>query len=78
MKEKTEQEMLHLAAAYCSGTERCVSDVRKKIESASLPDAATPRIHARLIADCFMDEARHVHCVVNHNLASKQWRRYKT
>lgn len=77
MKEKTEQEMLHLAAAYCSGTERCVSEVRKKIESASLPEEATQRIIDRLIAERFIDEARYVRYFVNDKLRFNKWGRIK-
>ena len=31
MKEITEPEMLHRAAAYCSAAERCIQDVQKKL-----------------------------------------------
>ena len=34
MKEITEPEMLHRAAAYCSAAERCIQDVQKKIDAA--------------------------------------------
>ena len=33
MKEITEPEMLHRAAAYCSTAERCIQDVQKKSDS---------------------------------------------
>ena len=33
MKEITEPEMLHRAAAYCSAAERCIQDVQKKIDA---------------------------------------------
>lgn len=37
MKEITEPEMLHRAAAYCSAAERCIQDVQKKIDAADFP-----------------------------------------
>ena len=30
MKQISESEMLHRAAAYCSASERCIQDVEKK------------------------------------------------
>ena len=44
MKEITEPEMLHRAAAYCSTAERCIQDVQKKIDAAGLPPDASERI----------------------------------
>ena len=49
MKEITEPEMLHRAAAYCSAAERCIQDVQKKIDAAGLPPVASERIIARLL-----------------------------
>ena len=49
MKEITEPEMLHRAAAYCSAAERCIQDVQKKIDAAGLPPDASERIIARLL-----------------------------
>ena len=48
MKEITEPEMLHRAAAYCSAAERCIQDVQKKIDAAGLPPDANERIFARM------------------------------
>ena len=36
MKQISESEMLHRAAAYCSASERCIQDVEKKIKAAGL------------------------------------------
>ena len=35
MKQISESEMLHRAAAYCSASERCIQDVEKKIKAAT-------------------------------------------
>ena len=48
MKEKTEEELLHRLAAYCSSAERCIQDVEKKIQAAGLPEEAGERIICRL------------------------------
>ena len=58
MKEITEPEMLHRAAAYCSAAERCIQDVQKKIDAAGLPPDASERIIARLLKERFIDESR--------------------
>ena len=55
MKEITEPEMLHRAAAYCSTAERCIQDVQKKIDAAGLPPDASERIIARLLKERFID-----------------------
>ena len=39
MKQISESEMLHRAAAYCSASERCIQDVEKKIKAAGLAGA---------------------------------------
>ena len=44
MKEITEPEMLHRAAAYCSAAERCIQDVQKKIDAAGLPPQTPPSV----------------------------------
>lgn len=59
MKEITEPEMLHRAAAYCSAAERCIQDVQKKIDAAGLPPDASERIIARLLKERFIDESRY-------------------
>ena len=40
MKEITEPEMLHRAAAYCSAAERCIQDVQKRSMPPDFPDAS--------------------------------------
>ena len=48
MKEITEPEMLHRAAAYCSAAERCIQDVQKKIDAAGLPPRRLRAYHRPL------------------------------
>ena len=68
MKEITEPEMLHRAAAYCSAAERCIQDVQKKIDAAGLPPDASERIIARLLKERFIDESRYTRFFVNDKL----------
>lgn len=77
MKEMTEAEMLHRAAAYCSAAERCMQDVEKKIEEAGLSEEASERIIARLLQEKFIDESRFCRSFVNDKLRFNKWGRIK-
>ncbi len=77
MKEITEPEMLHRAAAYCSAAERCIQDVQKKIDAAGLPPDASERIIARLLKERFIDESRYTRFFVNDKLRFNKWGRVK-
>ena len=77
MKEITEPEMLHRAAAYCSAAERCIQDVQKKIDAAGLPPDASERIIARLLKERFIDESRYTRFFVNDKLRFNKWGREK-
>lgn len=77
MKELTEPEMLQRAAAYCSSSEHCIQEVRKKIGAAGLPDEAADRIIDRLVQEGFIDEERFSHAFVNDKLRFNHWGRVK-
>lgn len=77
MTEITEPQMLQRAAAYCSTAERCVQDVRKKIEAAGLAPEAAERIIGRLVEERFIDEARYARFFVNDKLRFNKWGRVK-
>lgn len=77
MKEKTEEELLHRLAAYCSSAERCIQDVEKKIQAAGLPEEAGERIICRLQQEKFIDERRFAQAFVNDKLRFNQWGRVK-
>lgn len=77
MKQMTEAEMLHRAAAYCSAAERCIRDVRKKMEAAGLSTEEEERIIARLVKERFIDEARFARYFVNDKLRFNKWGRIK-
>jgi regulatory protein len=76
--EINESEMLKRMAAYCSGAERCIQDVQKKIQLAGLPDEAGERIIAALTKERFIDEARFARSFVHDRLRFNQWGRIKT
>lgn len=77
MKEKSEAEMLNRMAAYCSATERCTSDVRKKIENGGLSKEAADRIIDWLKNERFIDESRYARFFVNDKLRFNKWGRVK-
>lgn len=77
MKEISEQEMLHKLAAYCSSAERCVKDVKKKIQLAGFAEDASEWIITRLKQEKFIDERRFAQAFVNDKLRFNQWGRIK-
>ena len=77
MKPLNEQEILHLAASYCSLTERCIYDVCKKITSAGASPETTERIIAHLLKERFIDEARYSRSFVRDKFRFNHWGRIK-
>ncbi|MCD7848643.1 regulatory protein RecX [uncultured Parabacteroides sp.] len=77
MKQLSEPEMLHRAAAYCSAAERCIQDVEKKIKAAGLTGEESDRIIARLLKERFIDESRFARYFVNDKLRFNKWGRIK-
>ena len=77
MKQVSESEMLHRAAAYCSASERCIQDVEKKIKAAGLAGEESDRIVSRLLQERFIDESRFARYFVNDKLRFNKWGRVK-
>lgn len=77
MKQRTEAELLHRYAAYCSVAERCIRDVEKKIEAADVSSEVTKRIIRRLVEEKFIDEVRFCRSFVNDKLRFNKWGRIK-
>jgi regulatory protein len=78
---KTESEILAYLARYCSQAERCVDDIRKKIQTAGLictDDTAESRIINHLTEEKFIDERRFCRSFVNDKLRFNHWGRIKT
>ena len=78
MKQRTESEILHLAAAYCSTAERCVQDVRQRITSLDATPEMAERIIAYLLKEKFIDESRYCRSFVNDKFKFSRWGRIKT
>lgn len=77
MKQLSEQEALNRAAAYCSGTERCIQDVEKKLSAAGVPSEAAERIISRLLNEKFINESRFANSFVNDKLRFNKWGRVR-
>lgn len=76
MREKTEAELLHRMAAYCSASERCVQDIVKKLTPLTTPEV-TERIIAHLMKESFIDEARFCRSFVHDKWKFNKWGRLK-
>lgn len=77
MKQRSESELLHLAAAYCSAAERCISDVRKKIISLGGTPEVAEQIISYLLKETFIDESRFCQSFVNDKFRFNRWGRIR-
>lgn len=77
MKERTESELLHRMAAYCSSAERCRRDIEEKLAFYELPDEAIARIIKRLTDEKFLDEVRFAGSFANDKLRFNKWGKAK-
>lgn len=77
MKEITEGEALHKAAAYCSNCERCIYDVTEKLETWGIDTCAQKRIIDRLIEEKFIDEERFCRFFINDKFKFNKWGKIK-
>jgi len=74
---KTEAETLAALAAYCSQSERCLYDLRRKIRDAGLSSDAEKRIIRRLSDENFVEERRFARAFVNDKFRFNRWGRIK-
>ena len=72
-----EQEALHKAATYCSISERCVSEVAKKLVEWQQDEKASERIVQHLIKEKFIDENRYCKSFVSDKLRFNKWGKVK-
>ena len=74
---KNESEMLSAMANYCSQAERCLFDVRKKIQAEKIPVEEEKRILDKLLIEKFIDEKRFSHSFVHDKFKFNHWGRIK-
>jgi len=74
---KSESEMLCILATYCSQSERCLFDVRKKIQTENLSKEAEQRLIDKLLHEKFIDEKRFARSFVHDKFQLNHWGRIK-
>ena len=77
MKDMTPAEALHRAAAYCSGSEHCVSDIREKLRKWNISPTDAESLLARLVKEKFIDEERYCRSSINDKYKYNRWGRIK-
>ena len=77
MKQLTESEALHQAAAYCSMSEHCIQEVINKISCDTISNDAQKRIIAYLVKENYINEVRYAQSFVNDKLRFNKWGRIK-
>ena len=77
MKQLTEAEALHRCAAYCSTAERCIQDIRNRLDRWQIPVTEQQNILARLQKEQFLNEARYCRAFINDKALFAKWGRQK-
>jgi len=78
MKQQlTYDEAIHRAAAYCSASEKCASDVSEKLSSWGVSSAENANIVAYLTKENFLNEERFVRAFVNDKFRFNKWGKIK-
>lgn len=73
----SESELLHKAAAYCSTSEHCLSEVHEKLTAwGATPDVAK-RILKRLTDERFVDEERYAKAFAKDKFRFSKWGKVK-
>lgn len=77
MKKLSDPEALNKAAAYCTLCERCISEVKAKLDAWGVSYGSQQAIIDRLIDEKFIDERRYCSAFVNDKLRFNHWGRIK-
>jgi Uncharacterized protein conserved in bacteria len=73
MRKITKEQALHRLAAYCSRAERCMFDLRKKMDGWELPLSEQNEIIDRLKKENFLNEERFCRAFVKDKLRLNAW-----
>lgn len=74
---KSESEMQNALAKYCSNAERCLTDVRKKLQAENFSFEEEKRIIDKLLREKFIDENRYARTFVHDKFYLNRWGRIK-
>jgi len=71
------EQALNRLANYCSRAERCVQDVRRKLDAWEITKADQEKIIQRLQQEKFLDERRYCKAFVNDKTKYSHWGVFK-
>ncbi|MDR2621209.1 MAG: RecX family transcriptional regulator [Dysgonamonadaceae bacterium] len=71
------EQALNRLANYCSRAERCISDVRRKLEAFEIAKDEQDKIIQRLQQEKFLDERRYCRAFVNDKSKYARWGAHK-
>lgn len=72
-KECTESQALYKAESYCAVAERCISDVRQKLQQWGTPAETIEGIIGKLIENNYISEQRYVIAFVREKHRFNRW-----
>jgi len=72
-KKTTVEQAINRLAAWCSRAERCIYDVRKKLDAYDFSEDEKGKIISRLVSERFIDEIRFVRAYVNCKTKYNRW-----
>ena len=73
MNKLSFEQALHRLAAYCSRAERCIGDIRKKMDAWEIETDRQNQIIHRLLKEKFLDEERYCKAFVNDKAKYNRW-----
>ena len=76
-REQEYQTIKSKAAAYCAAAERCLADVRAKLNATTLDEDQKQAIVSELRAGGYLDEARYARAFVHDKFRFAGWGRIK-
>lgn len=71
------EEALHLAAAWCSSTERCSTEIADKLHNKGLAEQDIAGIISYLIKEKYIDDSRYARAFIKDKFRYNQWGRIK-
>jgi len=77
MNKLNYEQALHRLASYCSRAERCIFDVRRKMDEWEIPIEQQNKIIQKLQKEKFLDEERYCKAFVNDKTKYSRWGIYK-
>ena len=71
------QTALHKAAAYCSRSEHCISEIEEKLSKWGIDKEDSEKIIKRLTEEKFIDQQRFCRSFINDKYKYNKWGRIK-